>query len=253
VTSAALSVSHLRATRPYDLAPRPRAPASGSACTDDLGASQDSGVVVTLSPQAQDALSSDGSDRIPESDGADAVGGSRAFGRPLSEKEQAVVEQLQDRDAEVRAHEAAHAAAAGGMGGRPSFSYQTGPDGRRYAIGGEVGIDMTPGRSPSETIARAEQIRTAALAPADPSSQDRAVAASASAMEAKARAEQIQQRVEEAHDAQAIGDKPAAGARSADDAALTLTTERRAANDGHDHAHTAGGCPFCGRAAAAYR
>jgi ribosomal protein L12E/L44/L45/RPP1/RPP2 len=43
--------------------------------------------------------------------------------------------------------------------------------------------------NPEATIQKAKQIRAAALAPADPSTQDRAVAASASAMESQAQQE----------------------------------------------------------------
>jgi hypothetical protein len=106
----------------------------------------------------------------------------------LTPEEQAVVEELRKRDAEVRAHEMAHVAAAGGLAGAPTFSYQTGPDGKRYAVGGSVSIDTSGGADPEETIAKAQRIRAAALAPADPSGQDRAVAAKAAQMESSARA-----------------------------------------------------------------
>ena len=108
----------------------------------------------------------------------------------LSEAELRAVADLQQRDRVVRAHEAAHVAAAGGLVTRgASFSYQTGPDGQRYAVGGEVGIDVSPGRTPEETLAKAERIRAAALAPADPSPQDRQVAARADRMASEARLE----------------------------------------------------------------
>ena len=104
------------------------------------------------------------------------------------------LQQLQQRDRDVRAHEQAHLAASGGLAtGGAQFTYQRGSDGKEYAIGGEVNIDTSPGKTPEETIRRAQTIRAAALAPADPSSQDRAVAADAEAMEAKARAELAQQ------------------------------------------------------------
>lgn len=103
----------------------------------------------------------------------------------------AQVLKLQARDREVRAHEQAHLAAAGRFAtSGPSFTFQTGPDGRRYAVGGEVGIDTSPvPDDPEATIAKAQQIRAAALAPAQPSSQDLAVAAKASSMEQRARVE----------------------------------------------------------------
>lgn len=111
--------------------------------------------------------------------------------RSTPEEEHTDTEKLKNRDQEVRRHEQAHLSAAGGLAtGGANFSYQTGADGKRYAVGGEVNIDTSsvPG-DPQATIRKAQQIRRAALAPADPSPQDRAVAASASAMEIKARKE----------------------------------------------------------------
>ncbi len=108
----------------------------------------------------------------------------------LSEEERQQVTDLKRRDREVRAHEQAHKAAGGGHTGAIQFEYQTGPDGRRYAVGGEVAIDVSAvAGDPRATIAKMQQVRRAALAPAQPSSQDRAVAARASALEAQARAE----------------------------------------------------------------
>lgn len=108
----------------------------------------------------------------------------------LSEAEQRTVEQLQQRDREVRAHEQAHIAAGGGLiTSGASYTYQLGPDNKRYAIGGEVGIDTSPGSTPEETLAKAERIRAAALAPASPSAQDFQVAATADRMAMEARLE----------------------------------------------------------------
>ena len=118
----------------------------------------------------------------------------------LSAEEQRQLQELQARDREVKAHEAAHMAAAAGLvTGGMSFTYQTGPDGLRYAIGGEVSIDSSPvSDDPQATLDKAQQIQAAALAPAQPSSQDRAVAARATRMAAEARVELAQQRREEA-------------------------------------------------------
>ncbi|MBC3872979.1 putative metalloprotease CJM1_0395 family protein [Undibacterium flavidum] len=105
----------------------------------------------------------------------------------LSAAEAAQVAKLQARDRQVRLHEMAHLAASGGLAtSGASFTYQKGPDGVDYAVGGEVSIDTSPGRTPEDTIARARQIQAAALAPADPSGQDRAVAAMAQQMEIEA-------------------------------------------------------------------
>jgi hypothetical protein len=98
----------------------------------------------------------------------------------LTQDEQSEVIQLKQRDQEVRTHEQAHQSAGAGLTGAASYTYATGPDGKRYAIGGEVPIDTSPVRdNPSRTIQKMEQVIAAALAPADPSGQDRAVAAQA--------------------------------------------------------------------------
>ncbi|OQX20235.1 MAG: hypothetical protein BWK76_02000 [Desulfobulbaceae bacterium A2] len=108
----------------------------------------------------------------------------------LSPEELRVVEELRARDREVRAHEAAHLANAGQYAsGGASFTYQQGPDGRRYAVGGEVGIDTSKEQDPEATIRKMQTVRRAALAPANPSGTDRAVAAAAAAQQAEAQRE----------------------------------------------------------------
>lgn len=113
----------------------------------------------------------------------------------LTEAELRQLQELRVRDREVRAHEQAHVAAAGSLArGGPSFQFQRGPDGRSYAVGGEVQIDTSAvSGDPQATAAKAQQIQRAANAPAQPSAQDRAVAANAAAMEVRARAEIAQQ------------------------------------------------------------
>ena len=116
----------------------------------------------------------------------------------LTPDQQRKMEQLKSRDRAVRAHEAAHMAAAAGLvRSGASFSYQTGPDGQRYAVGGEVSIDTSSvANNPEATLAKASQIQAAALAPADPSAQDRAVAASAARMAMEARIQLAQQQLQ---------------------------------------------------------
>ncbi len=100
------------------------------------------------------------------------------------------IRKLQERDREVRAHEAAHAAAGGAFAGSPSYTFERGPDGQSYATGGEVNIDVSPvAGDPQATLNKAQQIRAAALAPAEPSAQDMKIAQRAQTMAAKARME----------------------------------------------------------------
>ncbi|MBC8286125.1 MAG: hypothetical protein H8E42_01490 [Nitrospinae bacterium] len=117
----------------------------------------------------------------------------------LSEEERRLLTELRSRDAEVRAHERAHLSAAGPYAnGAPTFEFQTGPDGRQYAVGGEVSIDSSPvSGDPEATVRKAQTIKRAALAPRDPSAQDRQVAAQAAQLEAQARQEVKAEKVEE--------------------------------------------------------
>lgn len=115
----------------------------------------------------------------------------------LSEDEERLVRDLASRDSEVRAHEAAHQAAGGGMVGAASYTYQQGPDGKMYAIGGEVSVSMKAGSTPEETIANAKQIAIAAMAAGNPSPQDFAVASSARVMEMKAQQQLAREQQEE--------------------------------------------------------
>lgn len=174
------------------------------------------------------------------------------------------VVKLKARDTEVRVHEAAHAASAGGLGGRPSLEYATGPDGHRYAVSGEVSIDTSPGRTPQETITRARTIRAAATAPASPSAQDMAVASAAARMEAEAQREILQAHQAQAEgrsEARAVGapqagqpssDAPDPAAHDPDRIINQLTRERAHTLGDRGHAHTATGCGFCQGAARAY-
>ena len=105
----------------------------------------------------------------------------------LSPEAQQQLRELKLRDAEVRAHESAHMAAGGGhVNGGAGYTYQKGPDGRQYAIGGHVSIDASsvPG-DPEASREKAQQVRRAALAPGEPSGQDRQVAARAAAQGAR--------------------------------------------------------------------
>lgn len=114
------------------------------------------------------------------------------------------IQELTARDREVRTHEAAHAAAGGRYAGTPSLSYEQGPNGKSYAVEGEVSIDVSKVSGDSQaTLQKAETIRSAALAPAQPSSADRAIAAKATRMAAQARADIAEEQGKAASEAMA--------------------------------------------------
>jgi len=105
---------------------------------------------------------------------------------------------LKARDRQVRAHESAHRQVAGRyIRGRTGFKTEKGSDGKEYAVAGDVKIDTSAVAGDSKaTLAKAQLIERAALAPADPSTQDRGVAAKAARMAAIARADISKQRAE---------------------------------------------------------
>ncbi|EGM78715.1 SprA-related family [Rheinheimera sp. A13L] len=104
--------------------------------------------------------------------------------------EQKRIAELKARDREVKIHEQAHAAIGGQYASAPSYEYETGPDGQQYAVGGEVRIDISEiPNDPRATIQKMQQVKAAALAPAEPSGADRSVAAQASRTLMEAQAE----------------------------------------------------------------
>jgi len=117
--------------------------------------------------------------------------------------------ELKKRDAEVRAHEQAHATVGGSLAGAPSYQYERGPDGQQYAVAGEVPIDVAPvAGDPRATIDKMQQVRAAALAPAEPSAADRRIASEAQQQQLAAQAELVQQMAQMSQDSQTIADDP---------------------------------------------
>lgn len=140
----------------------------------------------------------------------------------FTEAELKLIQELSARDREVRAHEQAHSAVGGDIAGSPSYTYKRGPDGVLYAVGGEVSISVSEvPNNPQATLRKAEKIQRAALAPADPSPQDRRVAAIAARMAAQARAELAAQSSE----AIRSGEPNASSAQSVSSSSSTDSTD----------------------------
>jgi len=116
----------------------------------------------------------------------------------LSQQELNELRRLQQRDMTVKAHEQAHLAVGGKYVTRAAnFEYERGPDYQLYAVGGEVSIDTSEvSNDPEATAQKARTVKAAALAPANPSGQDYAVASKASQMEAEAYKEMQEQKTE---------------------------------------------------------
>lgn len=118
----------------------------------------------------------------------------------LTPAEQRRVDELKQIDRTVREHEAAHLRAGQGVvTSGASFTYAYGPDGKTYAVGGEVGVDTAKEAKPEQNIDKGARIQAAALAPKDPSAQDYRVAGIGGRLEAEGRTDlSVQQRAEQA-------------------------------------------------------
>jgi len=174
------------------------------------------GVSVTISDQAKNAQ------KFSDASNSDANAGSSAQeANSLTNNQQELsvddlkqIDQLKIRDAEVRQHEQAHAAAGGSATGSPNYTYTLGPDGKRYAVEGEVDVKFSShSAKPQQVKAEAEQIRRAAQAPVEPSAQDRQVA------------QQASQRISEAEES--IREEPVETSLSANQAAIYSEVESR--------------------------
>lgn len=134
---------------------------------------------------------------IREENSSDAAGPKRADGTPMAPEEIQYLDQLKQSDREVRQHEMAHQIVGGAYTGGASYDYEVGPDGKRYAVAGEVSIDYGPvPNDPQATIEKMQTVIAAAMAPADPSPKDHQVAAQARQYLLEAKLEAAMQRSE---------------------------------------------------------
>lgn len=91
---------------------------------------------------------------------------------------QRVLEKFKTKDAQIKAHEQAHAANAPTVGGI-SYNYQQGPDGKMYAVGGSVRLDVSIPQDPKSAELKLEQLKKSALSPSNPSGADLSIASQA--------------------------------------------------------------------------
>ncbi|SEL73446.1 putative metalloprotease CJM1_0395 family protein [Halomonas daqiaonensis] len=163
----------------------PRGERNEAARTDVASPSQQS-------QRGEEGKKTDSNQRVTESDAPTKPGA-----ETLTEAELRQVEQMKVTDQEIRRHELAHQVAGGAYTGGASYSYERGPDGKRYVVAGEVPIDYGPVQGdPRATIDKMQQVISAALAPADPSPKDHQVAARARQYLLTAQLEQAQQQGE---------------------------------------------------------
>lgn len=211
---------------------------AGSSTASQISVSADTQSVVSTNPSntennpddrpKENSNSSEKNTTKDQTQTSNAKNRQDAVTKNLSEDEFKQVQVLKQRDLEVKNHEAAHLAAAGKYAtGGASFEYKRGPDGKNYAVGGEVGIDTSPiPNDPQATIQKARQIKSAAQAPATPSATDRQVAASAGQMEVQARQDMAQLNLEKKAE-ESNQDKPTAISEVENDGEANNTTQTK--------------------------
>mgnify|MGYP001331381583 CR=1 FL=1 len=181
------------------------------------------GTVAGKEEQAQASTTGEAAEKTAENESDEALS-------PAQEEE---LHALQLRDQEVRQHEQQHAGVGGQHAGAPSYEYETGPDGKQYAVEGEVQIDLSPiADDPRATIDKMQQIKAAALAPAEPSQADKNAAARADQYIREAQAElQQSQSADTKGDATAHGNDEHKGAQGIDSTSATTLPPAQAAAD----------------------
>ncbi len=122
--------------------------------------------------------------------------------KDLNVNEKLEVMALKQMDRSVRRHEQTHMRTAQNLSvGTPTFEYAIGPDGKKYAIGGEVNVNFSiVDEDPRATVEKALRIQRTALAPSDPSPKDFQSANEARIMENKARRKLAREELKELDD-----------------------------------------------------
>lgn len=88
---------------------------------------------------------------------------------------QRVLSRFKNKDNEVRTHEQLHASKATTT--TPiNYSYQAGPDGKLYAVGGYVRFDTSIPKDEAQAMQKLNELQRASTAPKDLSSADSSIA-----------------------------------------------------------------------------
>lgn len=81
-----------------------------------------------------------------------------------------VLDKFEASDANIRSHEQSHASSI--HASTPQYNYQQGPDGKLYAVGGNVRMDTSIPKDPAQAAAKMDNLSQAAGAPHDLSAAD---------------------------------------------------------------------------------
>jgi len=164
------------------------------------------GVLVSISDEALNAARERGlADRMVEtrltsvandrdSPEEDPAAGLPSDGREMSDEDLREIAELKQRELTVRTRDMAWVAATTGVSGGFTVRYETGPDGRRYAVEAEVRLDTTEAATPEQSLAKARAVRAALMGGGGDDSSQASAAARAAVLESRARAELARQR-----------------------------------------------------------
>lgn len=86
-----------------------------------------------------------------------------------------VLAKFKNKDAQIRSHEQAHAS-IGHTTTPISYTYQQGPDGKMYAVGGSVRMDTSMPDDPKAAAFKLDMLQKAATGPTDLSGADNTIA-----------------------------------------------------------------------------
>jgi hypothetical protein len=118
----------------------------------------------------------------------------------LSAAEKRKLDEMQQRDREIRQQEQSQATSAQ-FTGPVRYEYRMGPDGKLYAVDGSAPIDVRPVEGdPVATLRKMEAVERAARQGSEPSTADQQVAAEAARLAQRARAELAASRYNESRD-----------------------------------------------------
>ncbi len=92
------------------------------------------------------------------------------------------IEQLEQREDMIIAHENMHMQVGGSLASAPSYIYETGPDGKKYVSGGTVNMKLPSSGSLEKKMNDLKTISKAASAVSNPSGADIKTASIASAL-----------------------------------------------------------------------
>lgn len=112
------------------------------------------------------------------------------------EKTKKEIEQLRQREAEVRRKKLSKKIAAGNTADHVVYEYSIGPDGKRYAVSGHVVFDTSEEDTPQETLKKARTLMQAAVISPNSSQSDIHIARKADELAKKAQKELIKENIE---------------------------------------------------------